>query len=462
MYNHSIFIFRRDLRLYDNTGLIKALTSSRTVILIFILTPEQLLDNPYKSDNCVQFMMESLDDLDSQLCEHKSRLYLFFGKPSQVIEDLITNMPIDAVFVNMDYTPYSTKRDNEIEKKCLDKNIKFHSYEDITLNPIGSIKTTNDKAYTKFTPFFNKASETKIPLPAKNDHTNYIKHNIKIKNEFKKDKHNLYVYNENIAQNGGRTFGLEILKNIGDFKNYNKDRNILNINTTRLSAYNKFGCVSIREVYHSVKKNIGLKSEIIRQLYWRDFYYNLLFFYPKTLSKHEPINLKYNNIQWNDNKLLKKWQLGQTGFPVVDACMRELNTTGYMHNRGRLIVSSFLIKTLHINWTHGEAYFSKNLIDYDPAQNVGNWQWVFYTIDGSGYTRIFNPWRQSIKFDKDCQYIKKWVPELKDVNNSDIHKWNEKYVNYKINYPKPIVDYEKEKNKTLKIYGKIRKSKKKD
>ena len=219
----------------------------------------------------------------------------------------------------------------------------------------------------------------------------------------------------------------------------------------QLSAYIKFGCISIREVYKKFKSNV----KIIRQLIWRDFYANILFEYPNVL--HQAMKEKYRKIKWNHNvQYLNAWKEGKTGFPIVDAAMRELNETGFMHNRGRLIVSSFLIKTLLINWQEGEKYFATRLIDYDPASNNGNWQWGASTgVDSQPYFRIFNPWLQSKTHDPDCAYIKKWIPELKDIPNKEIHKWYNYCNNYtKLKYLFPIVDFDKQKKLSLKMYAK--------
>jgi deoxyribodipyrimidine photo-lyase len=220
--------------------------------------------------------------------------------------------------------------------------------------------------------------------------------------------------------------------------------------TSELSSYIKFGCISIREVYHIFRSN----RDFIRQLFWRDFYANILFSFPYVLGSAMKPN--YNKISWHHNsKWFNAWCNGVTGFPIVDAGMRQLNETGYMHNRARLIVSSFLVKTLLIDWRYGERYFAKTLVDYDVANNNLNWQWSASTaVDSQPYFRIFSPWKQSVDYDKDCEYIKKWIPELLEVPNKDIHNWYkscEKYKN-KIKYPKPIVDYDIMRKEILNVY----------
>lgn len=460
-YNYSVFIFRRDYRLNDNTGLMEALRDSNHVIPIFIFTPEQLVNNKYKSDNSVQFMINSLEDLDKSLKKKGSRLFYFYGKPYECIEKIIKkDDSIDAVFVNEDYTPYSIKRDNAIEKTCKKYDVEFISCHDVLLNPVKSILSANG-VYTKFTPYFNKAKKIKVEPVAMNKMNNYVSKSKKIKGGFNGDYHKFYEYNENMYEDheGGRDIGLKILKNITEFKDYNKKRNDLTYATTRLSPYIKFGCVSIREVYHVFKKKLGANNDLIKQLYWRDFYYNVGFEHPIIFSKKGNLKGNYDKVKWQHNtEYYNKWKKGEMGFPVVDACMRELNTTGFMHNRGRLIVSSFLIKILLIDWKLGEKYFSNKLVDIDLCVNTGNWGWSSGSgADSQPYFRIFNPWLQSEKHDPDCEYIKKWIPELKDVELKHIHRWyeycdDERYKH--IRYPKPMVNYAHQKEQALKMYKK--------
>lgn len=215
-----------------------------------------------------------------------------------------------------------------------------------------------------------------------------------------------------------------------------------------LSAYIKFGFLSIREVYKTKKND----DEFVRKLIWRDFYANILYLFPDVLYK--PMIAKYEKIKWSDDRnALRKWCEGKTGFPIVDAGMRELNSTGIINNRNRMIVASFLVKVLHINWLLGQQYFAKHLIDYDPASNNGNWQWIASTgVDSQPYFRMFNPWLQHKKFDKDCAYVKRWIPELSDVPARDILKWYDKHSEYNV-YIAPIVDYDIQKEITNKKWN---------
>jgi deoxyribodipyrimidine photo-lyase len=461
-YRLSIFIFRRDLRLDDNTGLIKALQMSDLVIPIFIFTPEQISNNKYKSNNCIQFMVESLNDLNNQLKKKRAKLYYFYNKSHIVIDKLIQKVKADAVYLNMDYTPYSVARDLRIASICNKHHIDFNPYEDYLLNPVNSVKNGSGDIYQKFTPYYRNASKIKVAQPDKNAYKNYYTDHIPTTISNNKIKQ-FYTVNDDVYVHGGRSNGLKILNKIDIFKSYNKNRNDLSLATTRLSAYNKFGCVSIREVYYNIKKELGMKNDLIKQLYWRDFYYTICYFAPNTLTKktNQNYNKKYSKIPWitwdkatlKQKKLFKAWCDGNTGYPVVDAGMRELKTTGFMHNRARLIVASFLTKLLMWHWLDGEHFFAISLIDYDPCQNNGNWQWSSGSgVDSQPYFRIFNPWAQALDYDHDCMYIKKWIPELLNVDNNHIHKWYE-YVDdplyTKIDYPAPIIDYESSRNNAI-------------
>ena len=449
MYKKSLFIFRRSFRLQDNTALIEALKQSKNVIPIFIFTPEQVKNNKYKSNNAIQFMIEALNDLDKDLKKKGSKLNFFYDE-IDILNKIIKKEKIDAIFVNMDYTKYSTDRDKKILKICKENCIDFNSYEDLLLLDIGTIKTNNNP-YKKFTPYFNKAKLKEVREVKRNNYSNYYKKSI----SSYKDYNKFYKENKNISVRGGRDNALKILKNLNKYKGYNTDRNNLSLLTTRLSAYIKFGCISIREVYYGFKKVLPNSNQLFKQLFWRDFYYNIAYFYPRIFKG--AMKEKYNKLDWDNNiSYFNKWKKGETGYPIVDAGMRELNETGYMHNRARLITSNFLIKLLLIDWRKGEQYYATQLVDYDPSVNNGNWQWGAGSgADSQPYFRIFNPWLQSKKFDKDCEYIKKWIPELKNVDNKDIHNWENKYQDYDIDYPKPIIDYKKQKEKSIQMYKKL-------
>ncbi len=237
-----------------------------------------------------------------------------------------------------------------------------------------------------------------------------------------------------------------ILDDLDRFRDYKTRRDFpFEHGTTRLSAYLKFGLCSIREIHEAVSKQLGILHPLIRQLYWRDFYIHIAFHFPHVFKR--AFKPRYERIQWSyDSSLFQMWCEGKTGFPIVDAGMRQLNTTGWMHNRVRMIVASFLTKDLHIDWRWGERYFAERLVDYDPSVNNGNWQWAASTgADAQPYFRIFNPWRQQKRYDKECKYIKKWIPELSKVKANIIHKWfKPTNLDSEISYPKPIVDHKEE------------------
>jgi deoxyribodipyrimidine photo-lyase len=326
---------------------------------------------------------------------------------------------------------------------------------DYYLHEPGTIVNGTGHPYQKFTPYYHTALKKPVQPPAKQRKLHLkqsqavVPNKISLSEALSKFTHD----NPDILVHGGRSEAIKTLKSaLRTQSHYSKTRNDLDAHTTLLSAYIKFGCVSIREVY----KTLRSYRELIRQLIWRDFYANVLYSFPKNLGKS--MKPAYNKIRWHhNNNWLNAWKKGETGFPIVDAGMRELNVTGYMHNRARLITSSFLIKTLLIDWREGEEYFAQQLTDYDPASNNGNWQWTAGTgTDSQPYFRVLNPWLQQEEYDKDCNYIKKWIPELKELDPKVIHKWNDEWKNYKdIKYHKPICNYEEQKKKVLQMYKDI-------
>lgn len=446
-FKKSAFIFRRDLRLADNIGLNAALTQSETVIPCFIFDPRQISDdNEYKSDNAIAFMLESLHNLEQQCESKQGKLFYFWGDPEAVLSQLIKKELIDAVFVNQDYTPFSIKRDENLEKICRSHDIDFLSFHDSLLHHPHEVVSQSGTPYSIFTPFWKKARTLSVceptthRIPAGKLYCKKIDKSISLKQCEKKISINQSPKREII---GGRTVGLRILKKISNFSDYLQTRDVPYLPTTRLSAHNKFGTVSIREVYHAIADQLGKNHPLLRQLYWRDFYTHIAYFSPFVFG--HPMQEKYAKIRWNTSKhMFNLWCNGKTGFPIVDAGMRELNQSGFMHNRVRMIVASFLVKDLHINWTWGEQYFAQKLVDYDPAVNNGNWQWCASTgADAQPYFRIFNPWLQQKKFDPDCIYIKQWVPELQNIEPKIIHTWYQSKQTIP-NYPKPIIDHSKE------------------
>ena len=461
-YNNGLFIFRRDLRIIDNNGLNLATKLCHNVRTIFIFTPEQISSsqNPSRSDNAVQFMVESIEQLSSVISAAGGKLETYYGHNDTVIQKLIrsykTDNPLGLVCFNADYSPYAVKRDESIRTLCTKFNVEVESPNDYYLFEPGTILNGTGNTYQKFTPFYETALKHKVIAPVttkpklhnSQPHINNSGASLiaSFSKKFLPDKNK----NPDILVHGGRINALKQMviaaKNI---KHYNKIHNDLSLTTSQLSAYIKFGCVSIREVYHLFKSN----KDFVRQLYWRDFYANILLAFPHVLGR--AMKPQYNKIKWHHNeRWFTAWTNGNTGFPIVDAGMRQLVTTGYMHNRARLITATFLIKTLLISWEKGEQFFATMLTDYDPASNNGNWQWCAGTgADSQPYFRIFNPWIQQKDHDESCEYIKQWIPELHDVPVKAIHNWDTEWTNYKeTKYPKPICNYEEQKVKILEIY----------
>jgi deoxyribodipyrimidine photo-lyase len=459
MKNHkvSLHIFRRDLRLDDNTALIAALEESEHVIPCFILEKEQLHNNEYKSDNLLEFMVNSLKELDENLRTRGGRLYIFYGDTLQLIEKLVKKQTIQAVYFNADYTPYSKTRDENIKKICQASKVECKIFHDALINPPGSILKDDGKPYTIFTPFQRKARTILVSKPVANHFHNYYTE--------KMDEEEGQAVLEKIAPRknssllvqGGSKEATFLLNKSRVLKKYSAERNIPSIQgTTFLSAHNKFGTISIREVYWNIVLHLGAHTELISELYWRDFFSHILFHYPHVFG--HSFHKKYDGITWtNDEIKFKAWCEGRTGFPIVDAGMRQLNTTGWMHNRVRMVVASFLVKDLHIDWRWGEKYFAQKLVDYDPAVNNGNWQWAASTgCDAQPYFRIFNPWKQQEKFDPYGEYIKTWIPELKSLAPKDIHNLDDN-IHEDIHYPRPIVDHKKASSEAKEFYALVAK-----
>jgi len=401
----SIFIFRRDLRLYDNTTLILADQQEEKIIPIFIFDPHQLERND-KSNNCVQFMVESLKDLKNQLQNIGSDLHTCYGNPWEVIDKLIDKWEVNHIYMNVDYSKYSQYRDNKIQNICQKHNISLTMREDCVLNDVETIKTTSGKHYEKFTPYYNTAIKNKVRLPQKYIYHHLIKKQIPDKIKFTK-LDNLYTSNDELYIHGGRMNGLKLLNQLNKQKQYNQLKDTPTHDTTLLSPHNKFGTISIREVYHKIKSILGNSSDLLRQLYWRDFYYTIVFHQPEYIDMMVG---KYANLKWNNNpKLLKQWKTGNTGIPIVDAGIIQLNRTGWIHNRVRMVIATMITKVFHIDWRIGELYFRKNLVDYDVTQNIMNWYWISGEVPfASPYFRVLNPIIQTKKHDPECLYSKKW------------------------------------------------------
>jgi deoxyribodipyrimidine photo-lyase len=419
-------------------------------------------------------MLESLHSLNDSL--GGTLQYFEANTTEDVLENININKNnnnnnIKSIWFNRDVTPFAITRDKAIEVWCKNKGILYETREDYTLHSVNNIRTKTGNIYKVFTPFYNNA----VTLPVANPQiiTTDIKISLslslslslsKTKEVNSKTKKFIEKYapphDSHVDIYGGRSHGLDILHRIktGEFKTYSSERNNPSSpeGATRLAAYLKFGCISIREAFYAVEKAKEKGSVLLSQLFWREFYFHLTFHMPQLLSaqigsKNETMKERMANIKWKSltnpevNAHWNDWCNGTTGYPIVDAGMRQLNETGYMHNRTRMIVAMFLTKHLHIDWRQGERYFAKMLIDYDPCQNNGGWQWSASTgVDTQPY-RIFNPWLQTERYDPNCTYIKKWIPELANLPIKTILKWNNEAIrtNTQVNtiYNKPIVDH---------------------
>jgi len=444
MYKKTLFIFRRDLRIQDNIGLIESLQNSNEVIPCFIYD-ENIIKKLKDSEFRWSFLNESLVDLDNELKKKGTSLQILEGNPEKIVDKIIKKHKLNAIFVNTDFTNYAQHRDEKIFQVCKKNKISFHSSLDFLLHNPNEIKTNEGSPYTIYSFFYKKARQFPIKKIVKNIQKNYSKEIIS-DDQIKKSK----IKNKEIT--GGRKEALKILKDLDKFRDYDKVRDFPGLNqTTMLSAHNKFGTVSVREVHKEIKEVLGSDHTIMGEIYWREFFSHILFHFP--YAQKTTFRKKFQKIPWSKSKeSFKKWSEGNTGFPIVDAGMRQLNQTGFMHNRVRMVVASFLTKDLHMDWRLGEKYFEEKLIDHDPAVNSGNWQWAASTgCDSVPYFRIFNPWRQQERFDLNCDYIKKWVPELEKIEPKIIHNLWEKFPT-DLEYPKPMLIHKIEAEKTKLIF----------
>lgn len=465
-HENGLFIFTRDLRLTDNIGLNRCASECRNVYTVFFFTPEQVSNaNSFKSSNAIQFMIESLNSLQTELRSHGGGLTIIYSEPEAGVKRLLSKHKIDSVYINQEITKYGRERFDALKSVCDDHSIPITETNDYYLTSPDSITNSSGNPYVKFTPYYNKVVDVlksksgKVPKPTGIPRTSFRKFPAGLSSMNLTDAMKRFGGKGSPQRvvSGGRQEGLSRLRKVKQVaSDYEATRNNLEDNTTMLSAYIKFGAVSIREVYYAFQAlNKKAADSLTRQLIWRDFYAQVMFHYPDVLFG--PMREQYSKIKWTSStRLFDAWKTGTTGFPIVDAAMRELAATGYMHNRARLIAGSFLPKTLLVNWQKGEKFFAQSLTDYDPASNNGNWQWVAGTgSDSQPYFRILNPFLQSKKYDVDATYIKRWVPELASVPPKDIHSWDTASSHYdlaSLKYPKPIVDYATQKEKVLSAY----------
>ena len=425
----NIFWFRRDLRLYDNHGLSKATHDNLKVIPIFIFdtTITSLLAS---NDRRINFIYDNLLDIDIELNKkYKSNLNVFQGKPYDIFKNLIENYSIKNVYTNNDYEPYAINRDESIKELLSNNGINFKSYKDQVIFEKNEIVKDDGTPYVVYTPYMKKW-KTKLY----EDIT--LLDEKKILNNFYKEaiSNLLKLSDYGFVENESKIEAFKLNKEI--VINYAERRNFPYLNSTsKIGPYLRFGSVSIRKIVSGLMR--GFKEDtFLKELIWREFFMQILYHFPHTAK--DSFKSKYDKIVWlNDKKAFELWKNGNTGYPLIDAGMNELNLTGFMHNRVRMITASFLCKHLLIDWRWGEKYFAEKLNDYEMASNVGNWQWASGSgVDAAPYFRIFNPHTQILKFDNKREYINKWV----DVNSSD--------------YPNEIIEHKFARDRCLNTYKK--------
>ena len=423
----SIFWFRRDLRLDDNAGLYHALRSGSEVLPVFIFDTDILDGLEEKKDKRVHFIHNALAAMQSRLEVMGSTLHVLYGTPMDCFKKLTGEYNIGAVYTNHDYEPYAQKRDNEIHAFLKEKKIALHTFKDQVIFEKGEVVKDNKEPYTVYTPYSRKWKEKLNDFYLKPYPTEkYFQH-------FYKQSPRALPSLPAIGFKDAPPGTLPATLNEEIARHYDTTRDYPAVDgTTRLSVHLRFGTVSIREM--AAKAQV-LNTTLLNELIWRDFYQMILWHFPHVVNG--AFKKEYDNIVWRNNEQeFALWCAGQTGYPIVDAGMRQLNETGYMHNRVRMIVASFLTKHLLIDWRWGEAYFAEKLLDYDLAANNGGWQWAAGTgCDAAPYFRIFNPYLQTQKFDPELKYIRQWVPEYEGLT-----------------YARPVVEHNVARERCLKVY----------
>ena len=418
----TIFWFRRDLRLLDNTGLNLALLKSKDVQPIFIFDKE-IIDELPNDDPRVNFIYDELQKINKELISYNSSLKVYHGSPLEVFKQLCKENSELKVYTNRDYEPYAIARDEEINKFLLENGSELISSKDQVIFEKNEVVKNDGLPYTVFTPFKNKW------LAKFKEEGFYL--------ELKLNSENFYKSNHEFPSMGELGFKKSSIKvpsfSLERVHNYEETRNFPSLDSTsKIGPHLRFGTVSIREIVSKVK---DLNDTYLSELVWREFFMQILWHFPKVV--HENFRPKYNFIKWrNNDEEFEKWCKGETGYPLVDAGMRELNQTGFMHNRVRMVTAGFLCKHLLIDWRWGEAYFAKKLLDYELSSNNGNWQWSAGTgCDAAPYFRVFNPSEQIKKFDKQNTYINKWVEDLNEFS-----------------YPDPVVEHAFARNRAIASY----------
>jgi deoxyribodipyrimidine photo-lyase len=425
----NIFWFRRDLRLDDNNGLFQALKAGLPVKPIFIFDREILdkLDNP--NDRRVLFIHKTLSEIKLKLQSMGSDLWVFYGNPNKIWVDLLKNGDINTVYTNKDYEPYAIARDKNISDLCATHGINFLQFKDQVVFECAEVVKDDGLPYTVYTPYSRRWKAQFRPEMLNAFASESLPQN------FLQAKH---CPIPSLSEMGFEETRADFPESIPDeeiIKAYAEQRDIPSLRgTTRMSVHLRFGTISIRKLTQTAMK---LSEKYLNELIWREFYMQILWHFPRVVN--ESFKPKYDRIEWRNNEDdFKNWCQGQTGYPIVDAGMRELLATGFMHNRVRMIVASFLTKHLLIDWRWGEAWFARHLLDFELASNNGGWQWAAGSgVDAAPYFRVFNPHLQTLKFDPECKYIKKWVPE-----------WNS------LHYARPVIEHELARKRCLAVYQK--------
>lgn len=427
MKDTTLFWFRRDLRLKDNAGLYYALKNHQHVQCMFIFDTTILDVIEDKQDARVHFIHQQIHLLKDELNSKGSDLQVFYGNPTTIFEQLFDDEKIEAVYCNHDYEPIAIQRDKAIKELCKKHSISFQSYKDQVIFEKDEILKDDGTPYSVFTPYSRKWKQKLNDFYLQSYPTESYFSKLSKDVQFKLPELSDMGFNKSQVTFPPRLVKKDIIKH------YDETRNFPAIEgTTKLSVHLRFGTLSVRKLAQIA---LQLNEVYLNELIWRDFYMMILWHHPRVV--HHAFKAKYDSINWqNDETHFKAWCEGKTGFPIVDAGMRELNKTGYMHNRVRMITASFLVKDLLIDWRWGEAYFAQKLLDFDLAANNGGWQWASGSgCDAAPYFRIFNPESQLKKFDKNLTYVKKWVPEF----GTD-------------QYPAPIVNHKEAREKTLAVY----------
>jgi deoxyribodipyrimidine photo-lyase len=422
----TFFWHRRDLRIEDNAGLFSALKHHDNVIPIFIFDRNILDLLEDKSDARLCFIHYYVEKLKGEYEQLGTSLLVKYGKPEEIWQKLIDEFDIEAVYTNRDYEPYAQQRDKTLFEYFQSRNIAFKGYKDHVIFEKGEVLKDDGKPYTVFTPY-SKKWKTKL-----NDF--YLKSYpvVQYLNHLKKCAPFPFIsLNEMGFSKTAIEFPSEKINEI-IIKQYHEKRDIPSVKgTTRLSVHLRFGTISIRKLASIALK---INEKYLNEIIWRDFYQMIIFYFPNSVT--QAFKPEYDRIKWDNNEVnFKKWCEGKTGYPIVDAGMRELNSTGFMHNRVRMITASFLTKHLLIDWRWGERYFAAKLLDFELASNVGGWQWAASSgCDAAPYFRVFNPELQTEKFDPQYIYIKRWVQEFKP------------------GYLKPIVEHKFARERVLNVF----------